>query len=54
MGQVIHELLTVLKDEEMLDAEKEYLAYLDDHISNVKKAYKIYFIPLLSTHLPLI
>lgn len=47
MGQVIHELLSYFKDEEVLAKEQEYMDYLKNHIANVQKAYKIYFLPLL-------
>lgn len=49
MGQVFTEstLDTFPKDEEIFQKEYEYIDYLKGHIAGVKKAYKVYFLPLL-------
>lgn len=47
MGTVIISEYAYLKSTEELEKEKEYMEYLKTHISNVQKAYKMYFIPLL-------
>lgn len=49
MGQVFNEnaLEDYPKSLEILEKEKEYTEYLTNHIANVKKAYKVYFLPLL-------
>lgn len=49
MGVIIKESLVYNDDDsyERLRKEEEYLEYIKNHISNVKKAYVLYFAPLL-------
>ena len=51
MGNVLNETAMIFSDQDTVNRnkkEKEYLDYINNHISNVKKAYEMYFIPLLS------
>lgn len=52
MGVIINEnsLITQIEDDsaERLQKEQEYLDYINDHISNVNKAFELYMIPILN------
>ena len=53
MGNILNETAVVFDDNDSFERnlkEKEYLDYIIDHINNVKKAYEIYMIPLLSAN----
>lgn len=51
MGNIINEnsLITQIEDDSAarLEKEQEYLDYINDHISNVNKAFEIYMVPIL-------
>ena len=52
MGSIITEnsLITQIEDDSMarLEKEQEYLDYINNHIENVNKAFKMYMLPILN------
>lgn len=51
MGRIVSETAIIFQDDNMIERnnkEKEYLDYINEHISNVVKCYNSFFVPLLS------